>query len=212
MKAILTGLLLLIPLTLADFVIEPEFEKVTCGSSVKLVHSSTGYRLHSHGINYGSGSGQQSVTGFPSGDDAKYESTIVCSYFVVFAPVGHVCKRGVPVKCGDAVRLLHMNTHKFLHSHGHSSPLSSNQEVSAYEYSDVALNNHTKGDNWKVICQNKKDKFWLREQKIRLQHVETGKFLSSNIKYQFRNPIPGQLEISAVSGQGANEIWHVQGM
>ncbi|KAI9336856.1 hypothetical protein DFJ73DRAFT_601809, partial [Zopfochytrium polystomum] len=85
-------------------------------------------------------------------------------------------------------------------THAHASPLSSNQEVSAYEFSDA-------GDNWRVICVSKKDKYWTRETKMRLQHVETSKFLSSNSKYQFRNPIPGQLEICAVSSQGNNELW-----
>ena len=35
------------------------------------MHERTKYRLHSHDVPYGSGSGQQSVTGFPSVDDAN---------------------------------------------------------------------------------------------------------------------------------------------
>ncbi len=42
--------------------------QVTCGSVVKLKHKATGARLHSHQVNYATGSGQQSVTGFPSFD------------------------------------------------------------------------------------------------------------------------------------------------
>ena len=38
------------------------FEDITYGSTVKLEHLSSRYRLHSHSINWGSGSGQQSVT------------------------------------------------------------------------------------------------------------------------------------------------------
>ena len=45
--------------------------QVTCGSVIKLQHSNTGVNLHSHEISYGSGSGQQSVTGFTGGDDAN---------------------------------------------------------------------------------------------------------------------------------------------
>ncbi|CAO3644469.1 unnamed protein product [Cunninghamella blakesleeana] len=44
--------------------VEEGYEKVTCGSTVKLMNKATQYRLHSHGVSYGSGSGQQSVTGF----------------------------------------------------------------------------------------------------------------------------------------------------
>ena len=35
------------------------------------MHEKTKFRLHSHDLPYGSGSGQQSVTGFPSGYDAN---------------------------------------------------------------------------------------------------------------------------------------------
>ena len=45
--------------------------QVTCGSVIKLQHANTGVNLHSHEISYGSGSGQQSVTGFTGGDDAN---------------------------------------------------------------------------------------------------------------------------------------------
>lgn len=44
--------------------------QVTCGSVVKLKHASSGYDLHSHEISYGSGSGQQSVTGYQDTSDA----------------------------------------------------------------------------------------------------------------------------------------------
>lgn len=44
---------------------------VTCGSTIKLQHSSTKFRLHSHDVAYGRGSQQQSVTTFPTGDDGN---------------------------------------------------------------------------------------------------------------------------------------------
>lgn len=56
--------------------IDDEFKRVTCRSNVKLAHKPSGHRLHSHSITYGSGSGQQSVTGFPGGDDPN-------SYWIV---------------------------------------------------------------------------------------------------------------------------------
>ncbi|KAI3686347.1 hypothetical protein L1987_80022 [Smallanthus sonchifolius] len=40
--------------------------KITYGSVIKLMHEKTKFRLHSHDVPYGSGSGQQSVTGFPN--------------------------------------------------------------------------------------------------------------------------------------------------
>jgi dolichyl-phosphate-mannose--protein O-mannosyl transferase len=44
-------------------------EYVTCGSTIKLVHEVSRFRLHSHEVNYGTGSGQQSVTAHGSRDD-----------------------------------------------------------------------------------------------------------------------------------------------
>ena len=45
--------------------------QVTCGSLIKLAHDSTKALLHSHDIAYGTGSGQQSVTGYPELGDAN---------------------------------------------------------------------------------------------------------------------------------------------
>jgi dolichyl-phosphate-mannose--protein O-mannosyl transferase len=55
---------------------------------VKLTHVASGYKLHSHEIKYGSGSGQQSVTAFPHSDDSN-------SYFLVEAGFAQPpCPRG----------------------------------------------------------------------------------------------------------------------
>jgi dolichyl-phosphate-mannose--protein O-mannosyl transferase len=45
--------------------------QVTHGSVIKLQHERTKFRLHSHEVPYGSGSQQQSVTGFPGVEDAN---------------------------------------------------------------------------------------------------------------------------------------------
>lgn len=45
--------------------------QVTYGSVIKLQHERTKYRLHSHEVPYGSGSGQQSVTAFPGVEDGN---------------------------------------------------------------------------------------------------------------------------------------------
>lgn len=51
-------------------IIDPTgFEYVTCGSSIKLVHEPSRFRLHSHEIAYGGGSGQQSITAHGSRND-----------------------------------------------------------------------------------------------------------------------------------------------
>ena len=87
-----------------------------------MAHEPTGFRLHSHEVRYGSGSGQQSVTSVSSGADPN-------SYFLIKAEFGGFKKRGTPVECGDIIRLSHSPTKMFLHSHLHKAPLSGNQEV-----------------------------------------------------------------------------------
>lgn len=41
------------------------------------------------------------------------------------------CTQGMPIKSGTPIRLQHMNTRRWLHSHKFPSPLSGNQEVRA---------------------------------------------------------------------------------
>jgi dolichyl-phosphate-mannose--protein O-mannosyl transferase len=142
-------------LTLAfaqDFLLEPEFESVTCGSVIKLSNKLTGYRLHSHEVEYGSGSGQQSVTGFLTGNDPN-------SYFVIQGKQSTRCVRGTSIQCGEVITLKHQNTGKYLHSHIIPSPISNQQEVSAHDSNDS-------GDNWKIGCSTN---VWKRESAVTIR-------------------------------------------
>ncbi|KAF9919463.1 Stromal cell-derived factor 2-like protein 1 [Linnemannia zychae] len=179
--------------------IDDEFQKVTCGSSIKLTHEKTGFKLLSHQIPYGSGSGQQSVTAVSGKDDTN-------SLWLVMAQLGSTCARGEPVPCGSTIRLKHINTKKLLHSHHHRSPMSGGYEVSAYEGQDD-------GDNWVVECvANKKDTFWTREAAIKLKHQGTGMYLSTSSRHVYGNPIPGHQEVSAhrADHQQAEQTWSAQ--
>jgi dolichyl-phosphate-mannose--protein O-mannosyl transferase len=151
-----------------------------------LKHVATNYRLHSHGVNYGSGSGQQSVTTFPGKDDTN-------SYWVVRGnnKVGY-CKTGDKIKNGGTIRLQHLNTKKNLHSHLHPSPLTNQQEVSAYGDNGSG----DTGDDWKVELSS--GTHWKREEAVKFKHVDTGKYLQSN-RNQYRNPIPGQQEVACTT-------------
>lgn len=60
---------------------------VTCGSILKLMNVEYKVRLHSHDINYGSGSRQQSVTGTLTNEDGN-------SYWLVKAGTKKECNRG----------------------------------------------------------------------------------------------------------------------
>ena len=80
-------------------------------------------------------------------------------------PHVRVCR--TPVKCGGVVRLQHLQTKKFLHSHFFSSPLSHNQEVSAFANAE---GDGDEGDNWTVDCSSD---YWNRDEAIRLKHTAT---------------------------------------
>lgn len=114
---------------------------VTCGSVIKLLNTDYRVRLHSHDVKYGTGSGQQSVTGTEVQEDVN-------SHWVIKAPTGKICSRGEIIKCGATIRLEHLATSKNLHSHFFSSPLSSNQEISCYGEEGEG----DTGDHWQVVC------------------------------------------------------------
>ena len=106
------------------FVCGDTHEPVTCGSVIKLLHSDTMFHLQSHSIAYGSGSGQQSVTTINTQSDSN------SLWLIKESENG--CEFGMPVQCGDKIRLEHVRTGKNLHSHLYKAPISSNQEVSGF--------------------------------------------------------------------------------
>jgi len=113
------------------------------------------------------------------------------------------CKQGDTLVHGDVIRLQHAATKLNLHSHLHQSPLSKQQEVSAYGPDG----NGDASDNWRVVIPGAKDSAeWLRGIDVEFQHVETGQFLHSH-NVQFKNPIPGQQEVSAVPNRNSNTKW-----
>ncbi|GMT30382.1 hypothetical protein PFISCL1PPCAC_21679, partial [Pristionchus fissidentatus] len=170
-------------------------EVVTFGSVIKLQNSQEGSRLHSHEVKYGSGSGQQSVTGVRTSDDVN-------SHWNLLAALGKPTIRGEPVQCGDKIRLQHLKTECFLHSHHFDAPLSKgNQEVSCFgseKESDT-------GDNWEVVCGNDE---WLESESVKLQHVDTGAFLALSGQ-QFGRPIAGQREVVGSAHESGSINWRV---
>ncbi|KAJ0019059.1 hypothetical protein NQD34_006628 [Periophthalmus magnuspinnatus] len=174
---------------------DSDLSSVTCGSLVKLLNTRHNVRLHSHDVKYGSGnarSGQQSVTGVDAADDAN-------SYWQIRGKPGRPCTRGTPIKCGQHVRFTHMKTARNLHSHHFSSPLSSNQEVSAFgargEGDDL--------DVWAVQCDGE---HWERDDSVRLKHVGTDVFLAVTGE-TYGHPIRGQREVHGMSVPGPHGLW-----
>lgn len=164
-------------------------DDVTCGSVLKLVNKSYAVRLHSHEVTYGSGSGQQSITGFRGETDSN-------SYWWL---KGTDCNRGDSVKCGSEIILTHINTMKNLHSHNFRAPLSKNQEVSAF--GDDGAGDEM--DIWIVTCPYQT---WRRDGSVKLKHKGTQKYLSVSGQ-QYNRPISGQMEVVGQSQSGGATDW-----
>lgn len=109
------------------------------------------------------------------------------------------CVRGEPLECGSDIRLQHVQTRKYLHSHIFKSPLSSQQEVSAFGGDDDS----DTGDYWTVHC---KSRYWQKNETVKFKHVDTGMWLSlsGNI---YGRPIFGQLEVVCSSSAESSSYW-----
>ncbi|XP_065009836.1 stromal cell-derived factor 2-like protein [Musa acuminata AAA Group] len=168
--------------------------EITYGSVIKLMHEKTKYRLHSHDVPYGSGSGQQSVTGSPDVDDSN-------SYWIVRPQPDSSARQGDIIETGAIIRLQHMKTRRWLHSHLHASPLSGNLEVSCYGGDDRS----DTGDFWRLEIEGS-GKTWRKDQRVRLQHVDTGGYLHSHDK-KYNRIAGGQQEVCGVRDKRADNIW-----
>lgn len=115
------------------------------------------------------------------------------------------------VRCGDVVRLEHVETRKNLHSHDVRSPLSNKYEVSAFGNDG----NGDDGDNWMVICEKNHIGDPLKGMsEFHLQNAVTKRYLFANRSYMYnvqncgRNcPIEGQLEVSCDSYKASSTKW-----
>lgn len=182
------------------------------GSVFKVEHVSSGYRLHSHSLPYGQGSGQQSVTGMESHGDSNSLWILKEAYDGNSGgneePVGP--PTGEPVKCGAKIRLQHLNTGKNLHSHMHAAPMNRYEyEVSAYaEETEDVWRDGDSGDNWVVHCEGSRDgNPWMRDTRVWLRHVDTGAYLSASEKLKYSEPIEGQLHVSSRKRSNSDCLW-----
>jgi len=174
---------------------QSEAISLSFGSAIRISHlSSGGYELETGAINFGSGSGQQAVTLTPPGEGSLW---LIKS----FHGQNHISSGSTPVKCGSKIRLEHMGSKKNLHSNNYNSPISGNQEVSAFGDKNGEGDGN---DNWKVICNGK---YWVKGGTIQLKNTATGQFLSANTQNVFNSrigcgegcPVSGHLEACAIS-------------
>jgi dolichyl-phosphate-mannose--protein O-mannosyl transferase len=167
-------------------------------STIKLLNMFSNTRLHSHDVKYGTGSGQQSVTAVKNADDHN-------SYWQIKQKPNESkpAERGDRIKCGDVIRLFHLSTKRYLHSHLFVSPLSNNQEVSAFGENGDLTNDEN--DNWIVDCD---ETYWRRDESVRFKHELTKKYLHISGD-TYGRPIQGQYEVSCYNYPNQQNLWKV---
>lgn len=138
----------------------PEGVAVTYYGEVRLQHVATGVHASSLDVNYVNGSKQQLTRGVNS-------STLGELVWVVFPTVEDPRPQGAGVECGEAVRLLHAVSQKWLHSHDIGDFFGLGLEITAFDGSDS-------GDRWRVECEGAVEVM----KPFVLRHEVTGRFLS----------------------------------
>mmetsp|Transcript_24951 Transcript_24951/g.27615 ORF Transcript_24951/g.27615 Transcript_24951/m.27615 type:complete len:230 (+) Transcript_24951:62-751(+) len=181
---------------------------LTCTTTARIQNVDLKYNLHSHALNYGSGSGQQAVTGLESDTDVGSLWTFKES------SKDKMCLTGAPIPCGSSFRLEHMGTTKNLHSHQFQSPVSGRQEVSAFGDNGEG----DEGDDWIIECKDSligdlidgKTLFYLK-------HKVSSHYLTTDARSMFtqqncRNcPIVDQAEISGTKAKNKRGLWKLVG-
>ncbi len=115
-----------------------------------------------------------------------------------------------PVKLGDIIRLAAFNGY-YLHSHTNKSPISSQQEVTAYGTDDA-------NNNWTIysISYNNSPSIYLVPGAIvRLIHTATGYALHSHTELYTATNSPsasliGLNEVTTYGGNDENDLWIVE--
>ncbi|EJK44231.1 hypothetical protein THAOC_37248 [Thalassiosira oceanica] len=185
---------------------------VGCGSAVKLTHIESGgkYYLTSDERQLQSGSGQQLVTAVANSESPKGLWQIRNGSDEPF------CEAGWPVKCGQKIRLTHLQTGSNLHTHGVRSPLSNQHEVTGFGQDGEG----DSGDDWIVECSSGgyRSKTHLnRDEPFMLKSGATGRYLgaSSTVKFNEQNcgrgcPILNQLEVFGRNRLDDYSHWRIE--
>ena len=172
-------------------------EDLAYGMQLKLQHKGTGRRLHSHGSHYPGGSKQQQVTGFYGDDDNDW-------WRIKAAHGAAEPAAGTHVMDYDVIRLQHVATGRNLHSHSIASPVTNQQEVSAFGAGGHGDTNC----NWRVrLGQDDHGA-------IRLHHLNTGRGADHHYLHSHGRMLPWwerrQGEVTVFGGKNRDDLWRVQ--
>lgn len=191
-----------------QIIIDSEF--VTCGSAIKLSHTERNgaeYFLSSGGHRINAGSGQQLVTSSPHKNDS---STL---WLIREGHGMEPCEPGSKIAYGSKIRLSHVDTGANLHSHHVRSPLSQQQEVTAFGEDGEG----DAGDDWIVNAVRSgygSDTHWKKDTEVFIQHDATRKHLgcTEQAKFSMNNcgrqcPVMNHLEVFGRQEKDAFTKW-----
>lgn len=188
---------------------------VTFGSAIKLAHVESGgkFFLQSDERQLQSGSGQQLITASQNDRSPKGLWQVREGNNEKFN------EAGTPVKCGQIIRFMHLETGSNLHTHGIKSPLSSQHEVTGFGQGGEG----DAGDDWKVVCADGgyfgggASEYWPRGEAVQFRSVATSRFLgaSSTVKFTEQNcgrgcPILNHLEVFGRNTNDSYSHWKVE--
>lgn len=197
---------------------------LTCGSSIRLRNQGSQYFLHSSHITFGQGSGQQVVTCHKSGKEVGDLWTVkeADQTSAGVNAKSNMCEVGEPVRCGDIIRLEHVETQKNLHSHSQfESAISKSKEVTGYGDDGEG----DEADNWLLECLDDKTKRISLEMKdtikgttkFQLRHTISQALAVCELKNAYTNqncprcPIVGELEVSGQHKQTSMQtLWRIE--
>lgn len=181
---------------------------ITYGSSLRMQNIITKYYLSSFNLNWSTGSRLQIITGIK--EDYEQESLFIIKEGETYP----VKENGEHVKCGDIIRLEHVQTGKNIHSHEFPSFVTGAQEACGFGENG----NGDVNDNFEIICYKWNEKDIKGETQFFLQHVPTKKYLFMDYKKSLFNdyncrgcPIRGQREVSLTGNKDKQCLWQVVG-
>lgn len=198
---------------------------VLMGSRVSIRHVNTqGGYLHSHPLMYPTGSKQQQITLYPHKDDNNVWllENQTQPLDIHGNPInGSTAWNNLPevpyITDGSVLRLLHINTHRRLHSHDVRPPVTEadwQNEVSAYGYEGF---DGDANDYFRVEIVKKKSKRGVSQDRVRtidtkfrLVHIMTGCVLFSH-KVKLPDWASEQQEVTcARGGTLPNSLWYIE--
>jgi len=165
------------------------------GDTIRIVHLKTSHTLHSHPLNFPTGSCQQEVTCFGERDGNDFWKIMGPHNSDITTLIG------TPVRNGGVIRLHHESTGRNLHSHiGFPSAVTKQQEVTCYKTEGYG----NADDNWRIECKD----IWAAIENIRLIHSNTNHSLHSH-KYNYLLGSKQQ-EVTGYSIRDINDFWYAE--